>query len=312
MYISKHCILLVYGELNTDFKSFSNYLEKEYKFNTIVLPTFNYTTLKLEIEEMKQHINKESTPILNEAAKCIDSLQVIYPIHTLEQMNCFKKIANAKLVRLQVPNRTRYLNFLQEYENKHTLDDNSNGVPTQNEYVVFSDTVCLNTDYRIFENMRTEYSFSFKCPFQLENQINKIHSFVRLVEGSRALDRSQYFLRLAYIIKKRSNCMKRSVGAVLVKNNQVIGMGYNGTPYEMKNCFDDGCERCNNNTKQGIELDQCLCLHAEQSAILEAGTARTTGADIYVTAFPCLECAKIILTAVILKEIGDHFLCRRL
>jgi len=62
-----------------------------------------------------------------------------------------------------------------------------------------------------------------------------------------------YFMRVAYVSRARSNCMKRSVGAVLVKNHRIISIGYNGTPVGMKNCIDGGCERCNLNKGQGID-----------------------------------------------------------
>ena len=72
----------------------------------------------------------------------------------------------------------------------------------------------------------------------------------------------QYFMKIADIARRRSNCMKTSVGAVIVNNeNRVVSTGYNGTPKGLPSCYKLGCERCNNN--QGKQLDQCLCLHAE-------------------------------------------------
>ena len=78
-------------------------------------------------------------------------------------------------------------------------------------------------------------------------------------------------MRLAEVAASRSNCMKRGIGAVIVQDNRVISTGYNGTPFGLINCNEGGCDRCNNNTAQGEELDKCLCLHAEESAVLEAG-----------------------------------------
>lgn len=72
----------------------------------------------------------------------------------------------------------------------------------------------------------------------------------------------QYFMKIADIAKRRSNCMKSSVGAVIVNdNNRVVSTGYNGTPRGLKSCFKEGCKRCNQNEKKG--LDECLCLHGE-------------------------------------------------
>ena len=67
-------------------------------------------------------------------------------------------------------------------------------------------------------------------------------------------------MKIADIARRRSNCMKSSVGAVIVNdNNRVVSTGYNGTPIGLISCFKDGCNRCNLNEKKG--LDECLCLH---------------------------------------------------
>lgn len=93
--------------------------------------------------------------------------------------------------------------------------------------------------------------------------------------------------------------MKRRVGAVLVSNKRVISTGYNGTPRGMRNCNEGGCARCNSTSvstisangnggtravtpiKSGVGLDNCLCLHAEENALLEAGRDRVEGGVIY-------------------------------
>lgn len=69
--------------------------------------------------------------------------------------------------------------------------------------------------------------------------------------------------------------VNQSVGAVLVKNNRILATGYNGTPYGKLNCFEGGCQRCNTNVKQGLDLEKCFCFHAEENAILEVGTQKS-------------------------------------
>lgn len=92
----------------------------------------------------------------------------------------------------------------------------------------------------------------------------------------------QYFMQLADLAAQRSNCMKRAVGCVLVREKRVISTGYNGTPRGMNNCKDGGCKRCNTAIKAGVGLDTCLCLHAEENALLEAGRDRIrTGSILY-------------------------------
>ena len=104
-----------------------------------------------------------------------------------------------------------------------------------------------------------------------------------------------YFMRMAELASSRSNCMKRGNGAVITKDNRVISTGYNGTPFNLPNCNEGGCKRCNDNVGQGIDLQNCICLHAEESAVIEAGRPRTMGATIYTTSFPCQLCTKKII-----------------
>ncbi|CAG8463739.1 6192_t:CDS:2 [Ambispora leptoticha] len=83
-----------------------------------------------------------------------------------------------------------------------------------------------------------------------------------------------YFMRMSDLAASRSNCMKRKVGCILVKDSRVVATGYNGTPRGLKNCNEGGCRRCNDAVPCGVGLDVCLCLHAEENALLEAGRGR--------------------------------------
>ncbi|KAF9406093.1 Deoxycytidine monophosphate (dCMP) deaminase [Podila epigama] len=109
-----------------------------------------------------------------------------------------------------------------------------------------------------------------------------------------------YFMYLANLAARRSNCMKRRVGCVLVREKRVIATGYNGTPKNLTNCNDGGCNRCNAATPCGKGLDRCLCMHAEENALLEAGRERVgQGSTIYCNTCPCLGCAiKIVQVGV--------------
>ncbi|KAL4927441.1 deoxycytidine monophosphate deaminase [Aspergillus undulatus] len=101
----------------------------------------------------------------------------------------------------------------------------------------------------------------------------------------------QYFMELASLAAQRSNCMKRRVGCVLVRERRVISTGYNGTPRHLKNCNEGGCPRCNRGEGGGVGLSTCLCLHAEENALLEAGRERIReGAILYCDTCPCLTC----------------------
>lgn len=102
----------------------------------------------------------------------------------------------------------------------------------------------------------------------------------------------QYFMQLASLAAQRSNCMKRRVGCVLVREKRVISTGYNGTPRGLKNCGEGGCPRCNGAQGSGVGLSTCLCIHAEENALLEAGRERIReGAILYCDTCPCLTCS---------------------
>lgn len=109
-------------------------------------------------------------------------------------------------------------------------------------------------------------------------------------------------MQLATLASTRSNCMKRRVGAVLVRNHRVISTGYNGTPRHLTNCNQGGCPRCNHAVASGGEgLSTCLCLHAEENALLEAGRERIgeNGGVLYCDTCPCLTCAvKIVQVGI--------------
>lgn len=102
-----------------------------------------------------------------------------------------------------------------------------------------------------------------------------------------------YFMKFTDFAAQRSNCMRRRVGCVIVRNNRIIATGYNGTARGVKNCNEGGCYRCNNAAVNGtgVGLSTCLCLHAEENALLEAGRARVEDcAILYCNTCPCLTC----------------------
>lgn len=116
-------------------------------------------------------------------------------------------------------------------------------------------------------------------------------------------------MRLASLAAERSNCMKRRVGCVLVREKRVISTGYNGTPRGLKNCAEGGCARCNEGQGSGVGLGTCLCIHAEENALLEAGRERIReGAILYCDTCPCLTCSikicQVGIAEVVLLQVG--------
>lgn len=113
-----------------------------------------------------------------------------------------------------------------------------------------------------------------------------------------------YFMGIARHAARRSNCIRRRVGAIIVKGRAIVSTGYNGTPMGVTNCYDGGCPRCAANTPPGEGYDTCLCVHAEQNAIVLAARHGTSveGGVLYSTLRPCFGCVKEVIQAGI-KEV---------
>lgn len=96
------------------------------------------------------------------------------------------------------------------------------------------------------------------------------------------ISKEEYYLDIAYVVSKRSNCLKRHYGAVIVKNDEIIATGYNGSPRGEENCCDLGyCNRLNAPSNSG-DYSQCHSVHAEQNAIISAPRDKMIGAVMYL------------------------------
>ncbi|MBU0571802.1 MAG: cytidine/deoxycytidylate deaminase family protein [Candidatus Omnitrophica bacterium] len=120
----------------------------------------------------------------------------------------------------------------------------------------------------------------------------------------------EYFINIARLVSSRSTCLRRNVGAVIVKNKQVLTTGYNGAPAGVKHCDEIGCMREKMGVPSGERHELCRALHAEQNAFLQAARHGISldGATMYMTTQPCSICAKMIINAGIKKIIfeGDY------
>ena len=116
---------------------------------------------------------------------------------------------------------------------------------------------------------------------------------------------TEYFMEMAILTAKRSTCLRRQVGAVIVKDKHIIATGYNGAPKGLAHCEElGGCIREKLKVPSGQRHELCRALHAEQNAIIQAATLGQSveGATIYITHQPCIICSKMIINAGI-KEI---------
>jgi dCMP deaminase len=113
----------------------------------------------------------------------------------------------------------------------------------------------------------------------------------------------EYFMRMAFLAASRSTCLRRAVGAAMVRDNQLISTGYNGSPKGIAHCSETGCLREQLNVPSGEKHELCRGVHAEQNAIIQAAIngSSTRGAVLYCTHQPCSICAKMIINAEIRK-----------
>lgn len=123
-------------------------------------------------------------------------------------------------------------------------------------------------------------------------------------------DAHDYFMHIALAVRRRANCMGNRVGAIIVRESRIISTGYNGTPEHMPNCLDGGCHRCAHRDKypSGTGYDLCICVHAEQNALLSAARfgIAVEGGTIYSTMRPCFGCTKEMLQARIQSVFYVH------
>ncbi len=147
------------------------------------------------------------------------------------------------------------------------------------------------------------------APGQSEGEaLEKLGSLVRRkLAGTPRPSWDEYFMRIAQVASMRSNCIKRKVGAVVVKDRRIVSTGYNGTPRGTRNCNEGGCPRCSGLAASGTRLDECLCSHAEENAITQAAYHGTSVKDgcLYSTFSPCLMCAKMIINSGITEVVFD-------
>jgi dCMP deaminase len=120
-------------------------------------------------------------------------------------------------------------------------------------------------------------------------------------------DWDNYFLRITRDVQRRSTCLRRPVGAVLVRDKHILATGYNGAPSGLPHCDVVGCIRDRNNVPSGERHELCRGLHAEMNAVIQAayhGTA-VKGATLYSTTHPCSLCAKTLINVGIAKVVVE-------
>ncbi|MDI3531631.1 MAG: dCMP deaminase [Candidatus Atribacteria bacterium] len=118
----------------------------------------------------------------------------------------------------------------------------------------------------------------------------------------------EYFMSIAELVSSRSTCLRRKVGAVLVREKRILATGYNGVPSGIKHCTLETCLRSKQGVPSGKQQELCRGLHAEQNVIIQAALhgVSTRGATLYCTHKPCILCAKMIINAGIVRVVYQN------
>lgn len=117
-------------------------------------------------------------------------------------------------------------------------------------------------------------------------------------------------MEIAHVVAKRSTCIRRQIGAIVVKDKRILTTGYNGAPSGLPHCFELGCMRDELGIESGTRHELCRALHAEQNAIMQAALygVSTKGSTLYCTHQPCSLCAKAIINSGVKRVVfqGDY------
>ena len=118
----------------------------------------------------------------------------------------------------------------------------------------------------------------------------------------------EYFMEITHLVARRSTCLRRQVGAVLVKDKNILATGYNGSPTGVAHCLDVGCLREKLGIPSGERHELCRGLHAEQNAIIQAAKHGTNidNATLYSTTMPCIICSKMIINAGVKRVVYEQ------
>jgi dCMP deaminase len=119
---------------------------------------------------------------------------------------------------------------------------------------------------------------------------------------------TEYFMDITRLVARRSTCIRRQVGAIVVKDKRILATGYNGVPTGLAHCEDTGCIREQNNIPSGQRHELCRGLHAEQNTIIQAAYhgISISGATLYCTTLPCSICLKMLINAGITAIIYEQ------
>jgi dCMP deaminase len=222
-----------------------------------------------------------------------DKHYVIDSIRNPAEVEAFRAAKHFKLIRIEAPVEIRFQRIVTR---KRESDPQTLAAFIELENREAQGSV--NSQNLLKVEAMADYSLINDGPLaKLYPQIDEL--LVRLLRQVQRPNWDEYFMNIAKVVASRSNCIKRKVAAIIVKDKRIISTGYNGTPRGTRNCNEGGCPRCNRMAASGTDLDECLCSHGEENAIVQASYHGVSLKDsiIYTTFAPCLMCAKMIINS---------------
>jgi dCMP deaminase len=228
-----------------------------------------------------------------------DKHYVIDSIRNPAEVDAFRAAKHFKLIRIDAPPEVRFQRILsrQRESDPRTFEE---FIELENREAEGDDTSqnLVKVELMADHTLTNEGALT-----ALYAQIDDL--LPKLLKEIQRPSWDEYFMNIAKVVASRSNCMKRKVAAIIVRDKRVISTGYNGTPRGARNCNEGGCPRCNGLAVSGTGLDECLCSHGEENAIVQASYHGVSLKDavIYTTFAPCLQCAKMIINSGIREVI---------
>ncbi len=284
--------------------SVQGYLIEQHGFKPLILQRTS-STPSVEKSASEAHVPEQSdnasAPIFQSADALLDFAtkhwEEHYVITSIYDERTVETLTNRPLfilVHIDAPISVRWQRF------KDRCAKAALTPPTLEQFV-------LRNDEHLYDPFTGLATIASRAQIKLLNNTTSLSSLRCSLDALNLTDPSRlrptwdhYFMTLASLAARRSNCMRRQVGCVLVREKRVMATGYNGTPRNITNCNEGGCPRCNTGGGGGTSLATCLCIHAEENALLEAGRERVgPGAVLYCNTCPCLTCTiKIIQVGI--------------
>lgn len=253
------------------------------------------------VEEYEETVNNIVSEAFNSSYKDFKNPLVIYPLTTRKHVEYLKYllITNRSrkfvfLIGLTAPVLSRHKRFC-----KHHFD-----LPLD-KFIELDDSINCGLAFSSAE-VSTSIAYS---DHNLHNPTTE-EAFIEALKKVDFINREAvrpgwdtYFLQVAELVSRRSNCVKRTAGAILVCEKKILFSGYTGTPFGIDNCNKGGCEQCLKAGKEDKGLDTCFCIHAEMNAVFEMGRIKLDNITLYSTIFPCILCTKAIIQAGIKRVV---------